>query len=126
MEDYKSAALRHFADAKTLREAARRDNAGHLVGFAAECAIKSKITTISADGASPHGHLPEFLIAARKHLGPRANYSDMYNLIKVEIFRTWNVNRRYLATGNTTDEELDDWFKVTRRLFQQAQLKERK
>lgn len=126
MEDYRSAALRHLTDASSLRASGSRDNAGHLVGFAAECAIKLKISTLPTGGAAVHGHLPSFLVIARKHLGQRANYSGMYEIVKADVFRTWDVSRRYGATGNTTDAELDEWFGVTRRLFAQAQIKERK
>jgi hypothetical protein len=45
-EDYQSAALRHFEDATTLRISGRYDNAGHLIGFAAECAIKHRIMSL--------------------------------------------------------------------------------
>jgi len=76
MEDYKSAAIRHYADAKTLREAGQLDNAGHLIGFAAECAIKLKITVKFTGEDSPHGHLPGFLIAARKQLAGCGNTED--------------------------------------------------
>jgi hypothetical protein len=40
MENYEDAAVRHYDDAKALRDSGRGDNAGHLIGFAAECAIK--------------------------------------------------------------------------------------
>jgi len=126
MEDYKSAALRHLSDAETLRDGGRFDNAGHLVGFAAECAIKFKISTLTTDGAAPHGHLPDFLVVARKHLGARTRYSGMYNIVKRDIFKSWDVGRRYETTGATVEQELDEWFSETRRLFAQAQIKERK
>lgn len=126
MEDYRSAALRHLTDASTLRTSGSRDNAGHLVGFAAECAIKLKISTLPTSAASVHGHLPSFLLIARKHLGARANYSGMYEIVKADVFKSWDVSRRYDATGNTSAAELDEWFGVTRRLFAQAQIKERK
>ena len=45
-EDYASAAIRHFKDATALQSSGRLDNAGHLVGFAAECAIKHGISNL--------------------------------------------------------------------------------
>lgn len=126
MEDYKSAAIRHFEDAEFLKFSGKSDNAGHLVGFAAECAIKHKILTLQLSQGSPHGHFPDFLIVARKHLGSRANFTNMYDILKADIFRNWNVNRRYSATGTTSAEELEDWFSVTMRLFATAGLKVRR
>ncbi|WP_250518938.1 hypothetical protein [Caballeronia sp. ATUFL_M1_KS5A] len=126
MEDYKSAAIRHLHDATALRDSGSLDNAGHLIGFAAECAIKLKISTLSGSAEAPHCHLPALLDIARKHLGSRANYSGMYDIVKGDIFKSWNVNRRYAASGHTTNEELEEWFSTTRRLFAQAQIKERK
>jgi hypothetical protein len=125
-EDYESAAYRHFEDAIALQSAGRTDNAGHLIGFAAECAIKYKLSTLRPLNNSPHGHFPEILIIARKHLGSRANYSSMYDILKGNIFIGWHVNRRYDETGNTDPADLTSWFAVTKRLFATAGLKVRK
>ncbi|HIE9582139.1 TPA: hypothetical protein ACXRY6_000091 [Klebsiella variicola subsp. variicola] len=43
MENYREAAIRHLNDSEKLLESNSVDNAGHLIGFAAECAIKYKI-----------------------------------------------------------------------------------
>ena len=83
---------------------------GHLIGFAAECAIKLKILNLRPQNNSPHGHFPDLLIAARKHLGARANFSNMYDILKGDVFAGWNVNRRYYETGNTSNSELALWF----------------
>jgi len=125
-EDYESAAIRHFEDATALRLSGRFDNAGHLVGFAAECAIKSRIRALRPANDAPHGHLPDLLIAARKHLGPRSNYTQMYDLLKPDTFSGWHVNRRYQATGATTEQEVAKWFKLTSRLLVTAGLRARK
>jgi hypothetical protein len=47
--DYESAAVRHIRDATALQAIGRFDNAGHLVGFAAESAIKLRIQPSPAD-----------------------------------------------------------------------------
>ena len=125
-EDYESAAIRHFEDAVALQSSGRLDNAGHLVGFAAECAIKSKIRALQSANDAPHGHLPDLLLAARKQLGPRSNYTQMFDLLKPDTFSGWNVNRRYHATGGTTEQEVTKWFKMTSRLLATAGLKARK
>ena len=126
VENYESAACRHFLDAVLLKESERLDNAGHLIAFAAECAIKHRISSLRPNTNSPHGHFPEILIAARKHLGQRSGYTSMYGVIKGDIFNGWNVNRRYEATGVTSVTELTNWFAATKRLFATAGLKARK
>ncbi len=126
MENYEDAAVRHYDDAKALRDSGRGDNAGHLIGFAAECAIKHRIESLRPGENSPHGHFPEILIAARKRLSRRREYVSMYQILKGDIFSMWHVNRRYFATGNTSDDELRDWFDATRRLFATAEIRRRK
>ena len=125
MEKYDSAAIRHFEDAQLLRVSGKLDNAGHLVGFAAECAIKHQISSLKPGQLNSHGHLPDFLIVARKHLGSRGNYNGMFNILKADVFSGWCVNRRYYQTGNTSLTELDTWFDVTKRLLATAGLKVR-
>jgi hypothetical protein len=124
MEQYKDAAIRHFGDAAMLRESQKLDNAGHLIGFSAECAIKHAISTFrDASTSGPRGHLPEFLGAARKHLDRR---SSMYVLLQVDLLAGWRVDRRYEATGTTSEEELETWFQHTKRLLGSAGIKDRK
>jgi hypothetical protein len=125
-EDYESSAARHFDDATLLRASGKLDNAGHLIGFAAECAIKHRITTLQPRHDSPHGHFPEILIAARKHLGQRTGYASMFDVIRADIFSGWHVNRRYSKTGTTSEAELDAWFSVTKRILATAGLKTHK
>jgi HEPN domain-containing protein len=120
MESYKDAATRHYEDAVVLRQASKFDNAGHLIGFAAECAIKHAISTFSSSSGRPKGHFPEFLNIARKHLDKR---SPMYNLLQTELMTGWKVDRRYYATGQTSPAELEDWLGHTRRLMGAAKIK---
>jgi hypothetical protein len=125
-QDFKSAAVRHFEDAETLRASGRVDNAGHLIGFAAECAIKHRISSLRPSADSPQGHFPEILIAARKRLGARSGYTSMYDIVKGDIFKGWAVNRRYDETGHTDSAELTAWFSTTKRLFAAASVRVRK
>ncbi len=124
-EDYEGAAIRHYQDAKRLHQANRLDNAGHLVGFAAECAIKHKI------GALGNGKpllIYIFLIFFLRHVngsGERAGYRSMFDLVKADIFKDWNVDWRYAHTGKTTQDNIVDWFTTTRRLFAAANIKVR-
>ncbi|MCI1051607.1 MULTISPECIES: hypothetical protein [unclassified Stenotrophomonas] len=123
MDDYESAAVRHFKDAEALRMAGRKDNAGHLIGFSAECAIKHKIKTLRTDASAPHGHFPELLMIARKHLQGRSLSASMHSLLKNDVLVGWSVNRRYYVTGSTSDAELQDWFVIASRLMATAGIK---
>jgi len=124
MEDYSSAALRHYEDAVLLFNAGKLDNSGHLIGFAAECAMKHVISSSSASNNAPHGHLPSFINIAKSHLTSRKRHGSLFNLLKErEMFKTWDVSRRYSHTGNTKVEELKDWHESTRRVLATVGLK---
>ena len=123
-EDYSSSAIRHFEDAITLQAAGTLDNAGHLIGFAAECAIKSKLGDLGSDGLL--AHLPDLLPAARKRLGSRAGYVGMYNLMKEDVLVGWYIDHRYAPTGTLSGERLSEWVAVTRRLIAAAGIKARR
>jgi hypothetical protein len=126
-ENYASSALRHFEDATALQSSGKSDNAGHLIGFAAECAIKHRMISLRSATDAPHVHFPDLLIAARKHFGARSKYTvSMFNVLKPDIFAGWHVNRRYDETGSTGAAELAEWFSATKRLFATAGLKVKK
>lgn len=122
-EEYAEAAIRHYDDAHRLGASERFDNAGHLLGFAAECAIKHKIEITPSVDDNPGLHLPQILPAARKRLGSRAGFTGMYDVLKAEIFSDWSVHYRYSATGRYSREMFETWAAVTRRLFAAAGIK---
>ena len=124
-EDYQAAAIRHYQDASVLRDAGRLDNAGHLIGFSAECAIKYRIDTLRSSDRSPAQHLPEMLVAARKRLGERSSYASMFNLLKNDIFADWAVDHRYSPTGKATSQQIAAWFQIARRLLAAANIRVR-
>ncbi len=57
-ECYKGAALRHFDDAHYLATDSRWDDAGDLMGFAAECSVKHAVQQHTRS-AVPHVHFPD-------------------------------------------------------------------
>lgn len=122
-EDYRAAAIRHYQDAAALRDAGRLDNAGHLIGFSAECAIKYRIESLGTTARSPAQHLPGILVSARKRLGERSNYASMFSLLKSGIFADWAVDHRYSPTGKTTTEQVAAWFLTTQRLLAAANIR---
>ncbi|WP_148664574.1 hypothetical protein [Herbaspirillum robiniae] len=122
MEDYESAAIRHLKDAELLSHAGEFDNAGHLVGFAAECAIKHSIHTITGGAARPHGHMPNFVVTARKHLNQR---SSMFDFLKQDRLVGWDVNQRYYRSGTVSEQHVSLWLSETKRLFACAKIRNR-
>lgn len=124
-EDYHAAAIRHYRDASVLRDAGRLDNAGHLIGFSAECAIKHRIDSLGSGDRSPAQHLPDILVAARKRLGERSSYASMFSLVRNGIFADWAVDHRYSPTGKATSEQVAAWFIITQRLLAAANIRVR-
>jgi hypothetical protein len=125
LENYQSAAIRHLADTKLLKKNGSFDNAGHLVGFAGECAIKYRISTLETNPDNPKVHLPELIKAAQKRL-QTVGQNSMFELLRTEILKGWNVNRRYYITGDVSEPELDVWISDVQRLFATAGLKGKK
>lgn len=124
-EDYPGAAIRHYLDAASLKSLGRLDNAGHLIGFAAECAIKHRIKALGSDADSPSLHLPHILQAARKRLCERAGFASMYGILKSDIFSDWAIDHRYGPDGKVSADQLEAWFNITRRLLAAAGVKVR-
>lgn len=117
-EAYESAAQRHFADAEQLASAGRFDNAGHLVGFAAECAIKHHFGLTSLTD-SPKKHLPAIAAIVRKRFSSRdPKQAAMAGLLAGfgdAFFADWDVNHRYNETGFVTSTQYGRWREQARR-----------
>lgn len=122
-EDYAGAALRHFSDARSLKVAGRFDNAGHLIGFAAECAIKSRIGELTTE--SLRLHLPDLIPAARRRLGSRVGYASMHSVLKGDVLSSWAIDYRYAPTGSVSEEAFLEWEQATKRLLAAAGFKMR-
>ncbi len=121
MEHYQDAALRHFADASQLLSSGKLDNAGHLIGFAAECAIKHGLS-IQSGQVGPHGHLPDLQQIAMRRLTHR---SSLHQVLKQPVLAGWLIERRYYATGTTSLAEVNAWFAETQRIFAASKLRAR-
>lgn len=123
MEDYAESAVRHYADAKRLKDGGRLDNAGQLMGFAAECAIKARIHELADEVEIPRSHMPKLLENAKRHLCACDPKGSMLRVINESTFQDWDVARRYYSTGHTTSDEFNSWSRVTRRLLGAAKIR---
>lgn len=122
-EDYASAALRHFMDAEILMEHRRWGGAGHLFGFAAECAIKHRIETLRPEQDTPHGHFPQILEAARRHLASRRDIAMHAVLRLPNLMDRWTVSLRYSHDNRVSKLDCDLWRDHASRLIGAAGLR---
>ena len=120
-EDFCGAAARHYIDACSLKDSGQFDNAGHLIGFAAECAIKHQMYKTSETTVSLH--LPELLPAARRQLGSRVGFTSMYDVLKTDHLAGWCVDHRYAPTGKVTREVVEAWCNGAKRILAAAGIK---
>jgi hypothetical protein len=95
-ESFADAAPRHREDAKRLAIDSRFQNAGHLIGFAAECLVKSMLQSGGVTIDKPSGlrvHFPDLSqkIAIKGHsrlmgaLLPVLNQTDFLELWRAEL-----------------------------------------
>lgn len=122
MEDFESAAVRHFEDADRLFIAGRFDNAGHLFGIAGECAVKAVCRAEGGDHPTKHFatagpkdlrfHALPFLIGRR---GP-----GIQNILP-GLFQGWAIEQRYHRTGKTTQAQAITWQSDARKVLDALQ-----
>jgi hypothetical protein len=123
-ENYSEAAVRHFLDAEHLAKASRWGNAGHLVGFAAECAVKSRLRILkpAAEAKEFHGHFPDLINIARKQVCGRRD-TALHAVLKINLLmQGWNVNDRYAANSSIGKVQYDLWRQHASRLMSAAGL----
>lgn len=111
---YTEAAKRHATDAKLLDEASRFANANHLLGFAAECALKAVLralypTLFEAEGDPIKKHKvhintlwPQLatIISGRSE--------DYLALPETNPFGLWSVHARYAADADGPRAEIHE------------------
>ncbi len=122
---YDSSAIRHYKDASFLLDESCLDNAGHLVGFAAECAVKHAIQKLQNHSNPVYDHFPSLAAPARQQFQSRAQFHALANLIDANFLRNWDVNRRYKASGDATLPEVRGWFENARKIMAAAGIKVR-
>ena len=98
MESFEYAARRHFADAEDLAGRRRLDNAGHLIGLAAECAVKHAIRQIVPNPRRIH--FPELTAEVRKLGGRNSAVSQVRRALSPPahafVFDDWSIAMRLL------------------------------
>lgn len=123
MENYSSAAIRHWKDAELLESANRVENADHHYGIAAECAIKKVLVTFpafSASGVLSASYMQHINALWDKvgHQSLQKSYPKLLAILKTpNDFSGWHVNQRYFADGTVTSATLASHKKTTSRLF---------
>jgi hypothetical protein len=103
-EDYHGAGRRLFTDGVRLFQGARYATATHVLGLAAECAIKECMNNIpGGDRDLPRKHLPELIDDAKLWFSGRRK-SGMAQLLKSRSYMAgWRIENRYWS-----DEAFDD------------------
>lgn len=122
VERYQDAALRHYDDANHLADCERWDNAGHLMGFAAECAVKHAVQG-QTKAQVPHCHFPELTQKIRKIGGRNALQTAHKALSRTgqpSAFDDWDVASRYGATGQVTACQFRAWQRAAGRVMRAA------
>lgn len=122
-EHYSGAAVRHFHDAEALAANQRFDNAAHLVGFAAECAVKHAIEALRPANEAPHLHLPELVEKAKRLMRGRARHPLFTVLFLPTFMSGWKVGDRYSASGTITQQMYESWRADASRALGAAQLR---
>lgn len=108
-EPYSDAAVRHYDDAEALAKRRRFDGAGHLIGFAAECAVKFSVEALRPTSSAPHLHFPELLERAKRLLHGRRKH-PMFSLLAGQSFmQGWDVSQRYGDDGTITPVLYEAW-----------------
>ena len=125
-DDYQAASLRHFEDAETLAMTERWGGAGHLIGFAAECALKFKIESLRPGANAPHGHFPELLEIAKKHIA-RRHEAPIHQLLKIaNLMENWDVSLRYAGDGAVDKECYNKWRDDASRILNASNIRRRR
>lgn len=128
MTDFSDAAGRHWNDGEHLHVAGRLDNADQLFCFAAECAIKTAIVSLS--GIAGSRDLPE---SYRSHIDTLWNRVPVQALAKTfpavsalvkqtNPFSNWCVAQRYQPSGTVTSEVVAAHRKMAQRLLGAVQI----
>ena len=124
-DDYADAAVRHYRDAENLAERGRFDNAGYLIGYAAECAMKQKLRDLHSDpNRDFDGHHPGPQRQIRMFLEGRGLSGPWLSLVRNRsLFRGWSPDIRYASNGQINAGKYDGWKADAERVLSAAKLR---
>lgn len=123
--NYEEAARRHHKDAQYLIGQGRQANAGQLLGFAAECGMKSMLVACGAPVASGgdvtrdsgfREHLPKLidLMDQIENLSDsRLAAAFLAQIGDLDRLRSWDVNHRYWSDAAVPIASIPDWQQAT-------------
>ena len=128
MENFASAALRHWNDALLLESDNRVGNADHHFGFAAECALKSVLAKLPAFTRT--GELsPEYKLHINAlwdkvgHQSLQKTYPGLFSILKTpNAYAHWDVKQRYFAEGTVSFTAMAAHRKMAAKLLGAANL----
>ena len=109
LASYGTAALRHFHDAEHLATRGVYDGAGHLIGFAAECAVKHSVEALRPTTQAPYLHFPELAEKAKRLLHGRRKHPLLTLLGQAHFMRGWAVSQRYSDNGTVSKANYESW-----------------
>ena len=124
MESYEHAARRHFADAEDLADRERLDNAGHLIGLAAECAVKHAVRRVTPNPRPIH--FPKLTAEIRKYGGRDTVLHKVRRALTPHahgsVFDDWSIKMRYGADGHVLDAQYRKWKMAAGRIMSAASI----
>ena len=108
-DSFPDAARRHWSDAKQLAANDRFQNAGHLLGFAAECLAKEALQSSSIIKDTPDAkqwsHFPRLADRIRTDGRSRAMIPLLPIITNPAFLDGWQAECRYEANITRTDAE---------------------
>jgi hypothetical protein len=124
-DDYADAAVRHYRDAENLAERSRFDNAGYLIGYAAECAMKQKLRDLHGDQKKNFdGHHPQPQRQIRTFLEGRGLSGPWLSLVKNRsLFLGWSPDIRYASNDQIDSKKYAVWKVDAERVMSAAKLR---
>jgi len=128
-QGYYDSAMRHRADAAHLAGGERFQNAGHLIGLAAECLVKSLLEQAGVVVAPRTRFWRHFPDLGRRVVEIDGKSSLMRLLAPIvakgdDFLRGWEVEDRYASTLSITDgrPRYESWEQDVATLFEAAGL----
>ncbi|MGO8675554.1 MAG: hypothetical protein ACLQVX_06760 [Limisphaerales bacterium] len=109
---FRSAAQRHIRDAEHLHTEQRLANAGHLFGFACECALKAFLERegVAFDQPGPWWqHVDELWEHFIAHMRTREGARWAAKLPQENPFTNWSISDRYRDSHNIVLTDLPLW-----------------